>query len=177
MVGMAADRCMIQRRPTPESMSRRLAAGLAAALCFAIRPAGGQVVSDRTRAEANRLIDAALQDTTGYARLADLTDRFGNRISGSKALEEAIDWILGKMKSDGFANVRGEPVMVPHWVRGEESAALLTPRAAPLHMLGLGMSVGTPPGGITAPVLVVSSFDELQRRVAEAKGKIVLFDY
>jgi len=67
--------------------------------------------------------------------------------------------------------------MVPHWVRGEESAALVTPRATPLHMLGLGMSVGTPPGGITAPVLVVNTFDDLQRHAADAKGKIVLFDY
>jgi len=81
------------------------------------------------------------------------------------------------MKADGLANVRGEPVMVPHWVRGEESASLVSPRAVPLHMLGLGMSVATPPGGITAPVLVVGSFDELQRRAAEAKGKIVLFDH
>jgi carboxypeptidase Q len=43
-------------------------------------------------------------------------------------------------------------------------------------MLGLGGSVATPAGGITAPVLIVSSFDELERRQAEAKGKIVLFD-
>ena len=134
-------------------------------------------ISDRQRADANRLIDAALRDSTAYSRLADLTDRFGNRISGSRALEDAISWILDKMKADGFANVRGEPAMVPHWVRGEESAALVTPRATPLHMLGLGMSVGTPPGGITAPVLVVNTFDDLQRHAAEAKGKIVLFDY
>jgi len=134
-------------------------------------------ISDRQRADANRLIDAALRDSTAYSRLADLTDRFGNRISGSRALEDAISWILDQMKADGFANVRGEPAMVPHWVRGEESAALVTPRATPLHMLGLGMSVGTPPGGITAPVLVVNTFDDLQRHAADAKGKIVLFDY
>ncbi len=134
-------------------------------------------ISDRQRADANRLIDLALRDSAAYGRLAELTDRFGNRISGSKALEDAISWILDQMKADGLANVRGEPTMVPHWVRGEESAALVLPRAAPLHMLGLGMSVGTPGAGITAPVLVVSTFDELQRRAAEAKGKIVLFDY
>ena len=81
------------------------------------------------------------------------------------------------MRADKLANVRGEPAMVPHWVRGAESATLVSPRAAPLHMLGLGMSVGTPANGITAPVLVVGSFEELQRRSAEAKGKIVLFDY
>jgi carboxypeptidase Q len=80
------------------------------------------------------------------------------------------------MKADGLENVRGEPVMVPHWVRGAESAELVKPRAARLSMLGLGGSVGTPRAGITAPVLVVESFEELARRAAEAKGKIVLFD-
>jgi len=67
--------------------------------------------------------------------------------------------------------------MVPHWVRGAESATLISPRSTPLHMIGLGMSVGTPANGITAPVLVVDSFEDLQKHAAEAKGKIVLFDH
>jgi carboxypeptidase Q len=134
-------------------------------------------VSERQRADVNRLIDAALRDSAGYARLAALTDRFGHRLSGSQSLEDAITWILDQMRSDGLANVRGEPVMVPHWVRGAESASLVTPRRTPLHMIGLGMSVGTPPNGITAPVLVVGSFADLQKNAAQAKGKIVLFDY
>jgi carboxypeptidase Q len=134
-------------------------------------------VTARQRTDANRLIDAALKDSAGYARLATLTDKFGSRLSGSQSLESAISWILDQMRADGMANVRGEPVMVPHWVRGDESATLVSPRAAPLHMLGLGGSVGTPAGGITAPVLVVSSFDDLQQHAAQAKGKIVLFDH
>jgi carboxypeptidase Q len=80
------------------------------------------------------------------------------------------------MRADGLENVRGEPVMVPHWVRGAESAELVTPRRKPMAMLGLGGSVATPPAGITAPVLVVTSFDDLARRAAEARGRIVLFD-
>src|SRR5438477_2192075 len=83
-------------------------------------------------APVDRLIDAGLADTSGYARLAKLTDTFGHRLSGSKALESAIDWILAEMRRDGLASVRGEPVMVPHWVRGEESAALVSPRASSL---------------------------------------------
>lgn len=146
-------------------------------LLAAALPAGAQAVSDRQKADANRLIDAALADSSAYSRLARLTDTFGPRLSGSKSLEDAIDWILAQMRTDGFANVRGEPAMVPHWVRGEESAVLVSPRATALHMIGLGNSVGTPPGGITAPVLVVGSFDELTKRAAEAKGKIVLFDH
>jgi carboxypeptidase Q len=134
-------------------------------------------VTDRHRDAANRLIDAALRDSSAYARLARLTDTFGHRLSGSPALERAIDWILTEMRGDGLDAVRGEPVMVPHWVRGTESATLVTPRTQPLHMLGLGGSVGTPARGITAPVLVVRSFEELERRRAEAAGKIVLFNY
>jgi carboxypeptidase Q len=80
------------------------------------------------------------------------------------------------MQADGLENVRGEPVMVPRWVRGEESAGLLTPRRKRMAMFGLGGSVGTPTGGISAPVLVVTSFDDLTKRATEARGKIVLFD-
>ncbi|MGE5748313.1 MAG: M28 family metallopeptidase, partial [Gemmatimonas sp.] len=128
------------------------------------------------RPTANRIIAAALADSSAWNKLAELTDKFGARLSGSASLESAIDWILAQMKSDGLQNVRGEPVMVPKWVRGEESASLVSPRAASLHMIGLGRSIGTSKDGITAPVIVVNNFDELTSRAAEAKGKIVLFD-
>ena len=95
----------------------------------------------------------------------------------ARALESAIDWIVAQMKKDGLDNVHTEPVMVPHWVRGRESATLLAPHRAPLHMLGLGRSVGTPAGGITAQVLVVNDFADLHAHAAQAKGKIVLFDH
>jgi len=141
----------------------------------AARPAATPI-ADKYRATTDRIIAAALADSSAWKRLAELTDRFGHRLSGSASLERAIDWILAEMRKDGLENVRGEPVMVPKWVRGEESAALVSPRPLQLHMIGLGRSVGTPRSGITAPVMVVSSFDELTRRGAEAKGKIVLFD-
>ena len=128
------------------------------------------------QAVADSLIAAATGDSAAYTRLGLLVDTFGPRLSGSAALESAIDWILKEMKSDGLENVRGERVMVPHWVRGAESAELLKPRKTRLALLGLGGSVATPSAGITAPVLVVSSFDELAARGPEAKGKIVLFD-
>lgn len=149
-----------------------LAILLAPALAFA--QATGIPAS--TRANAEKLLTAALADTMAYHRLAEMTDTYGNRISGSASLERAMDWILAGMRADGLANVRGEPVMVPHWVRGAESAVLHTPRETPLHMLGLGGSVGTPAGGITAQVLVVKSFDDLTAHAAQARGKIVLFD-
>jgi carboxypeptidase Q len=128
------------------------------------------------RAAADSLIRAATGDSAAYERIGRLVDGFGHRHAGSRSLEAAIDWILAEMKKDGLRNVRGEPVQVTHWARGEESAVLTRPRRDTLAMLGLGGSVGTPKAGITAPVLVVSSFDELEQRKAEARGKIVLFD-
>jgi carboxypeptidase Q len=127
-------------------------------------------------AVANRIIAAALKDSAAYTRLSQLADGFGNRLSGSQSLEKAIDWIIAEMKKDGLQNVRGEPVMVPHWVRGDESAELVSPRAVRLPMLGLGGSIATPANGITAEVLVVNSYDDLTAKAAQAKGKIVLFD-
>jgi carboxypeptidase Q len=128
------------------------------------------------RAVADSLIHAATRDSAAYLRLGNLVDGFGHRLSGSASLEAALDWVLEQMKGDGLENVRGERVLVPHWVRGEESAQLMKPRRARLQMLGLGGSVATPKLGITAPVLVVTSFDDLRQRAAEARGKIVLFD-
>ncbi|MCX7906353.1 MAG: M28 family metallopeptidase [Bacteroidetes bacterium] len=128
------------------------------------------------RPVAERIIREATRDSFAYARLAELCDRFGPRFSGTPNLERAIDWILEQMRADGLENVRGEPVPVPRWVRGEESAELLAPVRRRLPMLGLGGSIGTPPEGITAEVLVVRDFEELRRRAHEARGRIVLFN-
>ena len=133
-------------------------------------------ITGQYRAQADRIIDAALADSTAYRRVGVVADQFGARFSGTPQLEAAIDWILARMQEDGLENVRGEPVMVPRWVRGDESLVLVTPRKQKLRVLGLGGSIGTPASGITAPVLVVSSFDELTRRASEARGRIVLFD-
>ncbi len=139
--------------------------------------ARAQIAIEPHRAPADRLIAAALRDSAAYKRIALLVDRFGHRMTGSKSLEDAIDWIVAEMRRDGLENVHTEPVKVTHWVRGEESAMLVSPRRMQLHMLGLGRSVGTAAGGITAPVLVVRSFAELRARARDARGKIVLFNH
>jgi carboxypeptidase Q len=149
---------------------------LALAALLAAAPAARAQDVASLRPAADSLIHAATKDSAAYRRLGDLVDGFGNRLSGSASLERALDWILDQMHRDGLENVRGEPAMVPHWVRGSESAELVEPRPMPLRMLGLGNSVGTTGKGVTAPLLVVSTFDELARRAPEARGKIVLFD-
>lgn len=126
---------------------------------------------------AARITEAALADSAAYDRVAHIATTFGPRLSGSDALEAALDWILDAMRADGLEAVRGQPALVPTWVRGEESAELVTPHGAfDLPMLGLGGSVATPPEGLEAEVLVVGSFEELTERADEAAGRIVLFD-
>jgi carboxypeptidase Q len=129
------------------------------------------------RDAAGRLIGAAMVDRDAYDKLAYLTTRIGNRLSGSSGLERAVAWVTAQMKADGLDNVRVQAVKVPHWVRGSESAQIVKPIQKSLNMLGLGRSVATPKGGITAPVVVVTDFDELEKLGAEkVKGKIVLYD-
>jgi hypothetical protein len=147
------------------------------ALCAAAGSAFGQNLTEQYRVAADRLIDAALADHEGYAKLAFLCDRIGNRLSGSESLTRAIQWSEEQMKQDGLSNVRVIPVKVPHWVRGAESARLTAPENRPLHMLGLGMSVGTPNGGISGNVVVVSDFNELAKLGrGGVQGKIVLYN-
>src|SRR4051812_106564 len=74
-------------------------------------PAGaGSSVEAMYSAVADSLIHAATGDSAAYARLGNLVDGFGHRLSGSASLEAAIDWVLVQMKSDGLENVRGERV-------------------------------------------------------------------
>ncbi len=158
-------------------LTRKVSAILCVLCALAVPVAFAQTaIGTQYKETADRIIKAAQSDSAAWNRLALMTDTFGNRISGSVALERTIDWVLAQMKADGLANPRTEPVMVPHWVRGHESAELIQPRPKPLPMLGLGGSVATPRQGITAEVLVVSSFDDLTAHAVDARGKIVLFD-
>jgi carboxypeptidase Q len=126
--------------------------------------------------DADRLLARALADDFAWRRLAELTDTFGHRLTGSDNLARATAWAVATMKADGLENVHTEPVMVPHWVRGHESAEIVSPPGQPIEILGLGGTVATPPGGIEADVLPVTSFEDLRTRQSEARGRIVLYD-
>jgi len=131
---------------------------------------------DNYRAPAARLISEATRDHFAWNRLAELTDTIGNRLSGSPQLDRAIAWAVTEMKRDGLDNVHTEKVMVPKWIRGSESAEVVSPSRQPLAMLGLGDSVGTPRDGIAAVVVVVHGFDELEAHAAGLRGRIVLLN-
>jgi carboxypeptidase Q len=131
---------------------------------------------DAYREPASRLIGAALADRFAWERLALLTDTIGNRLSGTPQLDRAIRWAADEMRRDGLENVHTERVMVPHWVRGAESAEIVQPAKHAIVMLGLGNSVGTPSGGVQAEVVVVRSFEELDAASGQVRGRIVLFN-
>ncbi|XP_018010879.1 carboxypeptidase Q [Hyalella azteca] len=111
-----------------------------------------------------------------YAGLQYFVDTFGARLSGTATLEQAIDYMLTQGVIDGFDAVFSEPVMVPHWQRNSEHAMLLQPRRQTLNILGLGTSVATPPEGIVADAVVVTSFDELESLGDQVAGKIVVYN-
>ncbi len=130
-----------------------------------------------------RLRDAALADPFAYTELEHLTDNIGPRLSGSPQAQAAVDWVAGQMRALG-ATVTLEKTMVPHWVRGEETAALTAwPGRASgtqqkIVITALGGSVATPKQGLTAPVVVVDSFADLKALPAEAaKGKILVLNH
>jgi carboxypeptidase Q len=127
--------------------------------------------------DAAALALAARTSDHAYRNLVDLCDGVGHRLSGSAAYDRAVEWGLKAMKEAGLQNVRAEKVMVPHWVRHRESARMILPAPHELSMLGLGGSVPTPKGGITADVVVVGSDKELEgMKDEDVRGRIVLFE-
>ncbi|XP_064382281.1 carboxypeptidase Q-like [Halichondria panicea] len=117
-----------------------------------------------------------LGQNQSYDRLSVFTDKFGGRLSGTKNLEDSIDYMLDALQKDGLDNVHGEVVNVTHWERNTEYATLLEPRVKDIAISGLGSSVGTGADGITADVIVVRSFDDLDAHASDVSGKIVVFN-
>lgn len=125
---------------------------------------------------SEKILAGAQGKTRAWDRLAEMTDRYGHRLSGSEALEDSIGWTLETMRRDGQENVRKEKVMVPHWVRGKESLQMVSPARRDLSMIGLGMSVGTR-RTLTREVIVVEHVDAIAKLDdATTQGKIVLIN-
>jgi carboxypeptidase Q len=146
---------------------------LAAAL-FVVVALGLQAQPDGGAA-ARALIAQTSADSILAHRVADFVDHYPHRLSGSAMLEQGLDWIVASLRREGWA-VREQPVVVPHWQRGTESLSMVSPVSRNMPMLGLGGSVGTEGKPLRAKVFVVGSFEELERKSAQAKGRIVLFN-
>src|SRR5437868_8750585 len=141
------------------------------------------VFSPQTLADLKRLQQAALSSDYAYRQVAHLADNIGPRLTGSAQAAKAVDYVASELKAIG-CEVQLEKVSVPHWVRGEETAALVQwPGMAEnttqkIVLCALGGSVATPSEGITADVVAVKNFDELKAMPRDKiAGKIVLFNY
>jgi hypothetical protein len=170
------------------------------ALLFCAQPVNGQqtpatsspiaspsstpvVFSSQTLSELKRLQQGALTSDYAYRQVAHLANNVGPRLSGSAQAAKAVDYVASELKAIG-CQVQLETAMVPHWVRGEETAALVQfPGQAPsttqkIVMCALGGSVATSPNGIEGEVIAVRNFDELKSLPRDkVVGKIVLFNY
>jgi carboxypeptidase Q len=144
---------------------------------------GPNAWSPEQMATMEKLRDAAMKDSYALDELRHLTDNIGPRLSGSPQAAKAVEWVAQQMRDLG-ADVTLEKAMVPHWVRGAETAELtewpgMTPETMQKIVLtALGGSVATPAGGITAPVIVVDNWQQLHALPRGAvKGKILLFNH
>jgi carboxypeptidase Q len=141
------------------------------------------IFSAQTLADLKRLQHAALASDYAYKQVAHLANNIGPRLSGSAQAAKAVEYVASQLKMLG-CEVQLEKVMVPHWMRGEETGALVQfPGMAAgttqkIVLTALGASVATPSDGITADVVAVKNFDELKSLSRDkVAGKIVLFNY
>lgn len=127
-----------------------------------------------------QISDEMLRNGKAYDLLYQLTKQIGGRLAGSPAFAKAVQWGKTSLENLGADQVILQECMVPHWVRGGADKATIisinhkeTKRE--LDVVALGNSLGN--GTITAPVLAVEDFDELEKRKDEVKGKIVYFNH
>src|SRR6476660_69834 len=121
----------------------------------------------QTLSELKQLQKAALESDYAYRQVAHLANNIGSRLSGSAQAAKAVEYVAAELKAIG-CEVQREKVMVPHWVRGEETAALVqfpgqaSNTTQKVVLCALGASVATAADGIAADIIAVRNFDELK---------------
>ena len=126
-----------------------------------------------------RIADEILLHSKAYDNLHDLTKNVGARLSGSPGFYKAEQWGLKVLQQSGADKAWLQECMIPHWVRGgkDQAIANISSKKRELDVIALGNSLGTAPNGISANVIEVTSFDDLDKKKDSVKGKIVFYDY
>ncbi len=139
--------------------------------------------SDQLTAELKRLQQAALESDYAYKQTAYLCNNIGPRLSGSPQANAAVEYVAEEMRNLGL-DVKLEKVTVPHWVRGVETGALVEFKGQAkgttqkIVLTALGGSVATPAEGLTAEIVVVENYDQLEALGRDKiAGKIVLYNF
>lgn len=152
---------------------------LPALLAFTIPVCAQQQESDSLI--LRQLAAEVLTHSKAYSNLRDLTQQVGGRLAGSPQMVKAEKWGVKVLEDAGADTVYMQECQVPHWVRGAKEEVRIISRRRdfipPLNVLALGNSVGSNPAGITAPVLEVASFEDLEAKKDQVKGKIVFYNY
>lgn len=136
--------------------------------------AGVDELASTASPDMKRLINMAKTGRYGYKITESLTTEIGPRLAGSPEEAKARLWAVAKFKELGLENVRVQDFTVPGWVRGVETAEIISPNPQKLYITSLGGSVATPPEGIEADIAYFETFDDLEAApMSGLEGKIV----
>ncbi|MGH6955230.1 MAG: M28 family peptidase, partial [Caulobacteraceae bacterium] len=154
---------------------RALLLALAAAGVVAVPALAAGQSTGSLRAGAEAVRDRALHDPTAYDFVESVSVDVGQRLAGTEAAARARDWGVAKLKALGFSDVHVEPFPITAWIRGPESAEIVSPHPQSLAIIGLGGSVPTPPGGVEAEIALFHTYaDLLAAPPGSLKGKIAV---
>lgn len=125
-----------------------------------------------------QLFNTALSNGKSYQWLDYLSNNIGGRLSGSPQAQQAVEWGEKLMGELGFDKVWLQPVMVPHWVRGEKEEAYFTVNNVKYNVAicALGGSIATSENGVSGEVIEVQSLEEAENLGEKLRGKIVFFN-
>ncbi len=168
-----------QMQLTVRVAGRCLAAMVAVAVLSVTLASAEKMVADPALKQQTERLGSAVWFGQSMETLRELTDKFGGRLSGSRAHQAAAAWAVEKFHSYGIKNVKIETFKVENgWERGRASGEMLAPQSRRLFVESIGWSPSTPQGGVTGDVTVVSdiSADALKGRAAEIKGHVILMD-
>ncbi len=129
-----------------------------------------------------KMSDDIMGNGKAYENLRQLTKQIGGRLAGSPQMTKAENWGAEILKTLGADRVYMQECKVPAWNRGGADKASVIKigdkkEKRALDILALGNSLGSGKNGVTAEVLALASFAELEERSEEVKGKIVFFNY
>ncbi|KAF0240851.1 MAG: M20/M25/M40 family metallo-hydrolase [Sediminibacterium sp.] len=128
------------------------------------------------------LSDEVLRNGQAHDLLRELTKGIGGRLAGSPQFAKAVEWGASALKNAGADKVILQECMMPNWKRGGTDMASIVmidqkKTTRKLDVLALGNSMGTGGKAITAEVIAVASFDELEAKKDQLKGKIVYYNF
>ncbi len=147
-------------------------------LTFALSAACLSSVAVAAPPDTASLQEKAMADDVAWDFVSDLTTEVGPRAAGTPDEARGRDWAVARLKALGFSNVRAEPYIMPTWVRGRETAKVVSPFPQALILTALGNSGATSDAGLEAEVVYFPTIADLEAASpASVKGKIAFVSH